>query len=134
MSVVDKRDETKRLPIEGYINHESMEKLKNSHTVEEEEKVQQQTVTQQKIVTQQQTVTSNNDSFKMPTRDSFRSREIGVGGMSSEIDFCIKNLLNAKLRANNRLGKFLQVNGGMLLHGPPGSGKSYLARAVGKVW
>lgn len=54
--------------------------------------------------------------------------------MSSEIDFVIKNLLNAKLRPNNRLGRFLQVNGGMLLHGPPGSGKSYLARAVGKVW
>ena len=28
----------------------------------------------------------------------------------------------------------LQVNAGLLLHGPPGTGKSFFARAIGSVW
>ena len=53
--------------------------------------------------------------------------------MTIEIDFVIKNLFLSKLKGK-KLNQFCQVNAGMIIHGPPGTGKTNIAEGVGKVW
>ena len=116
MCVTNKRDASKKLRIEG----------KAEYTREELERAN--------VEVDVAVATSSSPMEKMkdlPEASWFRIE--GVGGMSSEIEFIIKNLFFVKFN-QKKLEKFCQVNSGLFMHGPPGSGKSFLARAIGKVW
>ena len=63
-------------------------------------------------------------------------KQFGLGGMTREVEFMMKNLFLPKFNPvlQQRLASMGVINGGMLLYGPPGSGKTFLCNKTAEVW